>query len=157
MTTVGILNIVFGSIGALLSVLVVLGGGLLAAAGGAAMGAENGTESAEFGGAVAAGGGLIMLIGIVGIACWTLLVASGIGVLKVRPWGRTLAIVCGVAIVALNGWGFLQNGFSVFTFGCIVYGGLLVTLMFTSDWKAAFSGEAQPAGVIEQDEFQQAA
>ncbi|MCH8210522.1 MAG: hypothetical protein IIB99_04030, partial [Planctomycetes bacterium] len=59
MTAVGVLNIVFGAIGALFAILIVLGGGMMAA-----MGA--GME-AEFEGAATGAAGLGGIMAIVGI------------------------------------------------------------------------------------------
>jgi hypothetical protein len=141
MLTIGILNIVFGALGAIICGLVVLAGGVVAA-GGAGLESELGAEADGAGAMVAAGGGIIMVIGLVGLACWTLLFASGIGVLKLAPWGRTLSIICGVAGVLLNGSSLVMNGFqlNLVTLASLVYCGLLVGLFMKPDWKAAFSG-----------------
>lgn len=138
MTAIGILNIVFGSIGALVMLLFVLGGSLLAA-GGAAMEAEMGAEANGMGAATAAGGGLIMVIGVVGLICWTAMIISGIGVLKLKSWGRTLSMVCGGIVALLSVYSLTQQ-FSIMNVAFLVYGGLLVGLFMKSDWKAAFGG-----------------
>jgi hypothetical protein len=145
MTAIGVLNIIFGTIGALLSLLVVLGGGLLAA-GGAAMEAGAGGEAEGMGTMAAAGGGLIMIIGVVALIAWGALAVSGIGVLKLAPWGRMLTIVCGVALVLLNVISLMQ-GFSVMNVIFAAYGGLLVGLFMKADWKAAFLPGAAPVPV----------
>ena len=153
MTAVGVLNIVFGAIGALFAILIVLGGGMMAA-----MGA--GME-AEFEGAAAGAagmGGIMAIVGIVAFGASAAMLFSGIGVLGLKPWGRKLAMVCGGAWAVLNIIT-LFGGFNLFNLGFAVYGGLLVWLFLQPDWKAAFSG--QPGGAIEDvqtiDEFQQAA
>ena len=152
MTAVGVINIVFGAIGALFAILIVLGGGMMAA-----MGA--GME-AEFEGAAtgAAGlGGIMAIVGIVAFGASAAMLFSGIGVLGLKPWGRKLAMVCGGAWAVLNIIT-LFSGFNLFNLGFAVYGGLLVWLFLQPEWKAAFSG--QPAAIEDTqsiDEFQQAA
>lgn len=153
MTAVGVINIVFGAIGALFAILIVLGGGMMAAMG-AGMEAEFG---AEFEGAAAGAAGLGGIMAIVGIVASAAMLFSGIGVLGLKPWGRKLAMICGGAWAVLNIIT-LFSGFNLFNLGFAVYGGLLVWLFLQPEWKAAFSG--QPV-VIEDtqsiDEFQQAA
>jgi len=141
MLTIGILNIVFGAMGAIICGLVFLAGGVVAA-GGAGLEGELGAEAEGAGAMVAAGGGIIMLIGLVGLVCWTLLFASGIGVIKLAPWGRKLSIICGVVGVLLNGSSLVMSGFQLnfLTLASLVYCGLLVGLFMKPDWKAAFSG-----------------
>ena len=152
MTAVGVLNIVFGAIGALFAILIVLGGGMMAA-----MGA--GME-AEFEGAAAGAagvGGIMAIAGIVAFGASAAMLFSGIGVLGLKPWGRKLAMVCGGAWAVLNIIT-LFSGFNLFNLGFAVYGGLLVWLFLQPEWKAAFSG--QPVAVEDTqsiDEFQQAA
>lgn len=152
MTAVGVLNIVFGSIGALFAILIVLGGGMMAA-----MGA--GME-AEFEGAAAGAagmGGIMAIVGIVAFGASAAMLFSGIGVLKLKPWGRKLAMVCGGAWAVLNIIT-LFSGFSLFYLGFAVYGGLLVWLFLQPDWKAAFSGQPGAIDDVQTiDEFQQAA
>ncbi len=79
MTTIGILNIIFGTLFSLVFLLMILGAGFMAAAG-SAMGGEDGA-------AVAAGGGFLMLVGIAAFAINLMLFISGIGVLKVASVG----------------------------------------------------------------------
>ena len=152
MTAVGVLNIVFGAIGALFAILIVLGGGMMAA-----MGA--GME-AEFEGAAAGAagvGGIMAIAGIVAFGASAAMLFSGIGVLGLKPWGRKLAMICGGAWAVLNIIT-LFSGFNLFNLGFAVYGGLLVWLFLQPEWKAAFSG--QPVAIEDTqsiDEFQQAA
>ena len=81
----------------------------------------------------------------------------GIGVLRLKPWGRKLAMVCGGVWAVLNVIT-LFGGFSLFSLGFAFYGGLLVWLFFKPQWKAAFSGQTVVLeGVRPRDEFQQAA
>ncbi|MCI0363277.1 MAG: hypothetical protein L0Y44_05075 [Phycisphaerales bacterium] len=138
MTAIGILNIVFGGIGTLLSLLAVLGGGLLAAFGTAAQ-SQGATNAA---GATATGG-LVMVVGFVLLLCWLGLMVGGIGVMKLAPWGRTFSMWCGLVIALLNVYALVTGGFNPFTAVCLLYGGIVFAMFNTPAWKAAFSG--QPA------------
>jgi hypothetical protein len=140
MTTVGILNIVFGGFGALMGLLAILGGGILAAAGGS-ISSQSGADAHQAGTAAAAGGGMLMLIGFVVMICWAMLMVSGIGVLKMAPWGRTLSLACGGAGLALQLISFATGGFhfNLMSLVTIAYCGALVYLCMTPPWKAAFS------------------
>ena len=140
MTTVGILNIVFGGFGALMGLLAILGGGILAAAGGS-ISSQSGADAQQAGTAAAAGGGMLMLIGFVIMVCWAMLMVSGIGVLKMAPWGRTLSLACGGMGLALQLISIATGGFhfNIMSLVTIAYCGALVYLCMTPPWKAAFS------------------
>jgi len=136
MTTMGILNIVFGAFGTLGSLLIILGGGILAASSGAI---ESGSEIEGMGEMAAAGGGLFMLIGLVSAVFSVMLIFAGIGVLKVVPWGRKLSMICGGGFIFLNLVSLFGSGFTLSTIIGIAYGGLLLVLCFTESWKKAFA------------------
>ncbi len=156
MTAIGVLNIVFGALGALFAILIVLGGGMVAAMG-AGMEAEFGAEFQGATASTASLGGIMAIVGIVAFGASAAMVFSGIGVLGLKPWGRKLAMVCGGAWAVLNIIT-LFSGFSVFNLGLAVYGGLLVWLFLKPQWKAAFSGQPVAIeGTQTSDEFQQAA
>jgi hypothetical protein len=130
MTTIGILNIIFGALFSLVFLLMILGAGFMAAAG-TAMGGEEGA-------AVAAGGGFLMLIGIAAFAINLMLFISGIGVLKVAPWGRTLSIAYGgLGIVVYGAW-LIGGDFSIPMLAALAYCVILIGTFFTPSWKAAF-------------------
>ena len=151
MTAIGVLNIVFGTIGTLLMVVVVLLGGLLAA-GGAAMEAEAAAADAEgMGTMVAAGGGIIAVMGIIGLLASAALAVSGIGVLKLAPWGRILTMVCGGSICGLQVLSMLQ-GFSITSLLVAGYGAMLIGLFMKPEWKAAFVQGGAPVPVDSIDE-----
>ncbi|MHC4415704.1 MAG: hypothetical protein ACYS0G_10500 [Planctomycetota bacterium] len=133
MTTIGVLNIIFGSVGSLIALLVFVAGGIFAA-GGVAAGSE-GVADAEALGAV---GGIVMLIGIATLAINLLLFISGIGVLKVAPWGRTLSIAYGGLGFIIYGASLATSGFGLFTASALAYSIILIALCFTPSWKAAF-------------------
>ncbi len=157
MTAIGVLNIVFGAIGALFAILIVLGGGMIAAMG-AGMEAEYG---AEFEGAAASGaglGGIMILVCVFALLVSGTMCFSGIGVLGVKPWGRKLSIICGGGLVVLNVASIFLGGFGLMNFVWIGYGCMLVGVFMRPDWKAAFSGQPVAIeGIQASDEFQQAA
>ncbi len=136
MTTMGILNIVFGAFGTLGSLLIILGGGILAASSGAI---ETGSEIEGMGEMAAAGGGLFILIGLVSAVFSVMLIFAGIGVLKLAPWGRKLSMVCGGGFIFLNLISLFGSGFTLSTIIGIAYGGTLLVLCFTESWKKAFA------------------
>ncbi len=137
MTAFGILNIVFGALGTLMFSLMVLGAGVLTAAGA--------SSTTEEGNMLAMGGGILMLVGVVGLAINVMLLASGIGVLKVARWGRTLSIIYGGLGLGLYGWSLATSEFSITTVVALGYCVVLLALCFSPGWRAAFSGSAGDA------------
>ncbi len=145
MTVIGILNFVFGGLGCVGSLLLVLGGGAFALFGSAIedAAAAEGVSTEGLAEAAATGGGMFMLLGLVGIVLGVLLIIAGIGVMKVRPWGRTFSLAyAGLKII----FGALAGFIAGFGFGTImgfVYTVVLGVLFMTPRWKAAFcSGES---------------
>jgi hypothetical protein len=134
MTTIGILNLVFGALFSLVFLLMILGAGFMAAAG-TAMGGEKGAE-------VAAGGGFLMLIGIAAFAVNLMLFISGIGVLKMAPWGRSLSIAAGGLGIVVYGASLVGSDFSIPVLAALAYCVVLISMFFTPSWKATFSGAA---------------
>ena len=129
-TTIGILNIVFGALFSLVFLLMILGAGFMAAAA-TAIGGEDGA-------AVGARGGFLMLVGIAAFAVNLMLFVSGIGVLKVAPWGRTLSLACGGLGVVAYGALLIGSSFSIPFLGMLAYSVVLIGLFFTPAWKAVF-------------------
>jgi hypothetical protein len=154
MTAVAVLNIVLGAFGSLSSLLLVLGGGVIAAVGGAAA-----ADGAPEGSAAASMGGILMLVGLLSMACCVGLLASGIGVLKLAPWGRTLSIFCGGGLALINVIFILTSGFGLMTLAYVGYGIALVALFHQPQWKSAFCSSQSPADVIDlnKDQFRKAA
>jgi hypothetical protein len=151
MTAIGILNIVFGSLGSLFSLLVLLGGGIIAA---------SGTAAGSSGTTAAAGGGLIMLVGLVFLACWATLVFAGIGVMKMTHWGRTLSIVCGGVIALLQLVSFVTTGFNFVGLIVLAYGAALVGLFMQPAWRDAFAPSASSTSsstTSQSDQYRRAA
>jgi hypothetical protein len=130
MTTIGILNIIFGALFSLVFLLMILGAGFMTAAG-AAMGGEEGAQAA-------ASGGFLMLVGIASFAINLMLFVSGIGVLKVSPWGRNLSIAYGGLGVIVYGAWMIGGGFSIPTLASLAYCVILMGLFFTPSWKATY-------------------
>ncbi len=145
MTAIGILNIIFGSLGSLGSLVMILGGGLLAA-GGSAMEAQMGPDAEGFGEFAATGGAIFMAIGVAGLLTWVALLVSGVGVLKLAAWGRKLAMICGGVMALLGGVSVVANGFGLGNLGMFVYGVLLIGLFLKPQWKAAFTPASSGAG-----------
>jgi hypothetical protein len=143
MTTVGVLNIIFGALGSLVFLLMILAAGFLTGGGGVIGGEE--------GAAMMAGGGILMLIGIAAFAINMMLFISGIGVLKVAPWGRNLCIAYGGLGVLIYGASLVSGDFSVPTVGALAYCVLLIGLFFKSDWKAAFCSTGMPAAAAPEE------
>ncbi len=154
MTAVGVVNIVLGVIGCLFSLLLLVGGGVLAASGGD-FAAQAGSD--ESFGMVAQGAGMVVvLLGLVLLVTWLLTMISGIGVLMMRSWGRTLAMICGAAIIVVNLLSIISGGFGVVSLAMLIYGGLLVGLFMKPSWKMAFCGgevmtESAPATDTDDD------
>lgn len=133
---IGILNLVFGVVGALPWLLLLLGGGLLTALGGAFLGAG----SAPAGGALGLAGGMVMIIAVIGMALSVLLLASGVGILQLAPWGRTLGLVYAWASVLLQAWTLITSGFGsgLCSLLGLVYPIVLLVVLNRDDWKEAF-------------------
>ena len=137
MTAIGVVNIVLGVIGCLFSLLILVGGGVLAAAGGDIAAPAGSNESAGM--MMAQGVGLLfVLIGLVSLVTWLLTMISGIGVLMMRSWGRTLAMVCGAVIIVVQVLSMISGSFGILSIGLLIYGGLLVGLFMKPSWKMAF-------------------
>ncbi len=134
MTAIGILNIIFGSLWCIGSLLTVLGGGVLAIIGSAA--------EAETAGQAAAVGGAHALLGLFSLTIAALLFISGIGVLKVAPWGRNFSLAAAtLAIVNSVGKAVLLSAFGVGTIIALVYPVILIALFVNPAWKAVFTGQ----------------
>lgn len=151
MTAIGVLNIIFGSLGTLLCLLMVVGGGLLAA-GGAAMEAELGAEAEGLGATAATGGAIVVLIGLAGAVAWILMFVGGIGVLKVASWGCKMSLIGAVCVALLNLVSLFTGGFGITNVLMIGYCVTVVALFMKPEWKAAFSGQAGPVGSLESDQ-----
>ena len=130
MTTIGILNIAFGALFCLVFVFMILSAGFIAAAG-TAIGGEDGA-------AVAARGGFQMFVGIAAFAVNLMLFISGVGVLKVAPWGRTLSVACGGLGVVVYTALLIGNSLWSPYPGMLAYSVVLIGLCFTPAWKATF-------------------
>lgn len=160
MTAIGVVNIVLGVIGCLFSVLVLVGGGVLAAGGGD-FAARSGDES--FGMMAQGAGMMVMVIGFVGLVTWLLTMISGIGVLMMRSWGRTLAMLCGAVLIVVNVLSIINGGMGVMTIATLIYGALLLGLFMKPSWKMAFCGggeamiESAPPATDTDDDMRAAA
>ena len=154
MTAIGVVNIVLGVIGCLFSLLVLVGGGVLAAGGGEFASRAGGDES--FGAMAQGAGMMVVLIGLVGLVTWLLTMISGVGVLMMRSWGRTLAMLCGAVIIVVNVLSMINGGFGIMAIATLIYGGMLVGMFMKPSWKMAYSGgetmtESAPAADADDD------
>lgn len=135
---IGVLNIVFGAVGLILSALALLGSTMIAALGGAL--ATQG-ETGPLGGLVAGGGAVLTVLSLASLAVAGLLVAGGIGILQMQPWGRKLSLAHAWAAVVINVVHLLIGGFSgaLCQLVALIYPVVLLVLLNQPDWKAAFS------------------
>ena len=150
MTAIGVVNIVLGVIGCLFSLLILVGGTALAVGGGDFAAQAGGDES--FGTMAQGAGLLVVLIGLVGLVTWLLTMISGIGVLMMRSWGRTLAMLCGAVIIVVQVLSMISGGFGILSIALLIYGGTLVGLFMKPSWKMAFcDGEVMTDSASEAD------
>ena len=123
MTAFGILNIVFGTMGCFMIVSTMFG---------------------QPAGASAPGGAPATLLGLAGVACWTLLALSGFGLLKMAPWSAKFMKYSATGVLALTVLTFFTSGFNfnLFTMCAIGYCCACLYMCMTPQWKNAF--RAQP-------------
>jgi hypothetical protein len=121
-------------IGALFSLI----GSLMAFAGGGFM---------AYSSAKAAGtpGDFIMLIGVATACINVMLMASGLGVIKLAAWGRSLSLAYGAMGVVVYSAAIIGAGFDPFFTAGLVYCAALISLFFRPTWKEAFE-PARTAG-----------
>lgn len=132
MTVVGVLNIVLGSLACVGALVTMLGGGFVAALGSAAEHDMNGAT----GQAAMVGGALIMF----GVLFGAGLLSAGVGVLKMRPWGRSLSLAAAtLGIVYTFGQAVLLGMFGISAIVGLVYPVILVFAFMSPAWKRAFA------------------
>ena len=138
MAVIGILHIVTGSLTCVGALINMLGGGLVAAIGSAAEHEMNGAS-----GQAAMVGGALILFGIVGLAFGAGLLAAGVGVLKVKPWGRSLSLAAAALGITFSlGQALILGAFGVGTIVGMIYPLVLFALFMTPAWKSAFVGRS---------------
>ncbi|MGE0609180.1 MAG: hypothetical protein AB7O62_18960 [Pirellulales bacterium] len=71
---------------------------------------------------------LLIVYGVASIVVSLLMIAAGVGVLRMLPWGRTLSLVVAVLFIAAGG-GVIGVAYSVPVIVC----------MMKPEWKAAFA------------------
>ena len=162
MTVIGILNFVFGGLGCIGSLLLILGGGAFALFGSAMeeAAAADGTSTEGFAEAAATGGAMFVLLGLVGMALGILLIVAGVGVMKVRPWGRTCSLAYAGSKIIMGVGAAIIGGFGFVTIMGFIYPVVLGVLFTRPAWKAAFSAETAATSDTttgDQDQFQAAA
>jgi len=133
---IGILNILFGFLGSLPWLFVLLGGSLLGLFGGAVAGSGGGPAGALLG----VFGGMVVVGALLGMALHLMLLASGIGILQLAPWGRTLALVYAWLSVLFQAFTLVSSGFasSFCSLLGLVYPVVLLVVLNQPDWKETF-------------------
>lgn len=136
MTVIGVISIVFGSLGLVGGVFTTLAGGAIAALGSA--GTASGAQEA---GQVTGLGLGAVVIGVVGIIAAVALLVGGIGILKVRPWARTLCLgYAGLSVATKAAALFLLGTGGIGLVIGLIYPGVLLYFFFANEkWKRAFS------------------
>ena len=117
MTAVGMINVVAGAIACALALLII-----------------------SFSGAALLGGAglLLVVVGFLPLCFGVLFTISGIGVLKMEPWGRTISILSGSVLAALCVEGLLESALNPFAIAYFGYGSTLVVLCYTPRWRMLF-------------------
>lgn len=125
MTAIGILNIVFGSLGCFMIVS--------SMAGQSSGSAGSGTPA--------------LLLAVLGLACWALMAVSGWGLLKSAPWSGKFAKLATVGVLATIVLTILTSGFTfnAFTIAAIGYCCALLYMCMTPQWKSTFGTQSHAA------------
>lgn len=149
LNVIGVLNIVLGSL-TCVGLLISIGrGGVVAAIGSAAEHDMNGAT-----GHAAMVGGALLLFALFGLLFGAGLLASGIGLLRLRPWGRSLSLAAAtLGIVYTAGQAFILNSFGMTGVIGLAYPMAMILLLVTPAWKRAFldlpeTPEAQDDGSL---------
>ena len=129
MTTVAVLNLILGAIATLGSA------------------AKIAIDLGMAGSPAAGPTPMVLAFGLVRVVVSLLLIASGIGVLKMRPWGRTCGIAAGALWILVN----LAEPLVLhkpmtgeFVWGSL-YSAILLALFLRPGWTRAFAGGTPPA------------
>ena len=122
MTSFGILNIVFGSMGCFMIISTMMGQ------------SPSGGESS---------GMTATLIGILGMACWAVMAFAGFGLLKMTPWCCKFTKWSAMGALGVIALTYFTSGFSfnVFTMAAIGYCCACLYMCMTPQWKSAFGGQ----------------
>lgn len=135
MTAIGILAILAALGAGIRGVLTILQGGALAVLGNAA-GGQAASDAATF-------GTLYAVFGATGIVAGLVLLAGGIGVLKVAPWGRYLMLgAAGLGVFNNVGRLFVLEEITLAGFMGLAFSIVVIVLFMMPDWKDAFSRRA---------------
>ena len=131
MTIVGALNMGIGTLFALVGCLMAFGGGFMA-----------------YGPARAAGtpGDFIILIGVATAVINVMLLAAGIGVMKLAMWGRSLSLAYGGMGVVIYSAAIIGAGFDPLYTAGFVYCLAIMSLFFRPAWKEAFEPATRTLG-----------
>ena len=90
-----------------------------------------------------------------------MLIVAGVGVFKVRPWGRTVSLAYAGSKIIVGVAGALFGMFTIMTVAIgFVYPIVLAIMFMKPGWKAAFSADTATSDTTttgDQDQFQAAA
>jgi len=133
MTAVAVLNMVCGALFTLVGALMFFGGRFI--------------PFANKGGPA---GGFVQFVGLGTAVASLLLLASGLGVMRLAPWGRSTSIAAGSIGVIVYGAAVIGLGPQAFFVMLLGYSFALIFLFMSPMWKVAFSGgSAAPREVAE--------
>ena len=140
MTTFGVMSIGFGAFYFILSLCMVF------------MGTNDGAAVSAMG----AGGAYPSFVWVACTAIHAQLIASGVGLLKVATWGRTLGLAYGGASLIINGSWLFMSGFSPLPAMALIFTTILVAMCISQPWKDAM-GPASHGGSSSSDAVSSAA
>ena len=123
MTTIGVMSIGIGALFSVMCLFLLLGGG--------------GTLAEAMG----AGGGFMKTVGFAAFTMNVLLIVTGVGILKVVPWGRRLSIVYGGGAALVYFIWLFSSGFGVLPAAAMIYTVILVAACFSPGWRSTFSAD----------------
>jgi hypothetical protein len=91
---------------------------------------------------IAAGGVMLMVFSLISLAISVLLIAGGVGILKMASWGRTVSLVYAGIAVLTNVAQLVMTGFHSILCNVIglIYPIVLLVMLNQEDWKSAFKG-----------------
>jgi len=136
-TAIGMLNIAFGLMGVVMSLLLfAFGAQLQADLASSAVNNAPGLFITRMPTASSTTAALELILVVV----WIVLAVSGIGVLRLAPWGRQVSLIAGVALFMISGAKIIDSGLSFIAVGFVGYAITLLAVFTRTDWGVAFSG-----------------
>lgn len=124
MTAIGYASVLVGSLTGLVGAMMAIGGSFMPADGAAAGGP---------------GGRFLMFAGLGIAAVSVLLVTSGVGILRMAPWGRSLGVAQAALGVLVYGAAVLGDGLDPLYLAALAWSLFLLALLSSPGWKAALA------------------